>query len=172
MQTDARNARQILFLDFDGCLHRGAAHRTSRGIVSGRPEVELFEYTEILVDAIRPYSQLEIVLSSSWVEALGFRRARDSLPLPELRKKVTGATYHSKYYDADVWNQISRGQQVMRYVNRHHLTRWLAIDDRDDGFGDAISHLVRCDENRGLGDVVVQQALKQALKKMFGPGHS
>lgn len=162
------SSRRVLFTDFDGVLHRGQAYRTPNGIVSGHPSIQLFEYAHILAEAIEPYPDLELVLSTSWVKALGFNRARASLPLPELRQRVTGATYHSKFYDRHVWNQIRRGEQIRRYVQRHCLVRWLAIDDRCDGFGDAQTHLVHCDENLGLGDGTTQQILKRSLSAVFG----
>ncbi|WP_429558748.1 HAD domain-containing protein [Paraburkholderia youngii] len=70
-----------------------------------------------------------------------------------LRARVVGATYHSRFQDASAWQDIPRGTQVLRYVERHSLVRWLAIDDGDDGFGSvARDHLILCDEERGLGD--------------------
>lgn len=160
--------RHVLFVDYDGTLHRGDAYRTPNGIVSSHPSVQLFEFADILAGVIAPYPKLELVLSTSWVKALGFNRARAWLPLPELRERVTGATYHSKLHDRRLWNQIPRGEQIRRYVERHHLVNWLAIDDRDDGFDDAQSHLVHCDENLGLGDASTQQILKRSLSAVFG----
>lgn len=162
------SSRRVLFTDYDGVLHRGDAYRSANGIVSSHPSIKLFEYAHILAEAIAPYPDLELVLSTSWVKAIGFNRARDSLPLPELRHRVKGATYHSKFYDRPVWNQIPRGEQIRRYVERHHLVKWLAIDDRDDGFGEAESHLVHCDKNLGLGDAATQQILKRSLSAVFG----
>ncbi|SEK07254.1 HAD domain-containing protein [Paraburkholderia diazotrophica] len=162
------SARQVLFVDYDGTLHRGDAYRTPNGIVSSHPSIQLFEYAHILAEAIAPYPDLELVLSTSWVKAIGFNRARDSLPLPELRSRVIGATYHTKFYDRHVWNQIPRGEQIRRYVGRHHLASWLAIDDRDDGFGNARAHLVLCDTSNGLGREDTQHALKHALFAEFG----
>ncbi|WP_224101652.1 HAD domain-containing protein [Paraburkholderia caribensis] len=162
------SSRRVLFTDFDGVLRRGQAYRTQNGIVSSHPSIQLFEFAHILAEAIAPYPELELVLSTSWVKALGFDRARDSLPLPLLRQRVKGATYHSRFYDRFAWNQIPRGEQIRRYVERHHLVKWLAIDDRDDGFDDAQSHLVHCDENLGLGDATTQQILTRSLKAEFG----
>ncbi len=160
--------RRVIFLDFDGVLRRGDVYRTPNGIVPLRAGVDLFEFAHLFSEAIAPYPGLELVLSTSWVSAIGLRRTRDFLPLPELRSRVTGATYHSKFRDREAWNEIPRGEQIRRYVERHHLVRWLALDDRDDGFEDARMHLVHCDKNVGLGSIDTQRALMRALHTEFG----
>lgn len=88
--------------------------------------------------------------------------------MAELRERVRGSTYHTRFDDAHRWNGIARGAQILRYVERHRLVRWLALDDQGDGFGEYVGHLVRCDLNRGLGDFVVQEQLKAALHMQFG----
>lgn len=107
--------RQVLFLDYDGVLHRGGAYRTKHGIISSDPtHIKLFEYADVLAAILAPYLDLELVLSTSWVKVLGFNRARSALPVAELRAKVVGATYHSKFDDAYFWNSMARGVQVLR----------------------------------------------------------
>ncbi|SIT36596.1 conserved hypothetical protein [Paraburkholderia ribeironis] len=159
--------RQVLFLDFDGVLHRFGAVRTRRGIVSISPAVQLFEFAPILVECLAPHDRLEIVLSTSWVYLLGYQRAKNALP-GALSERVVGATYHSKYFDSDMWASKARGTQILRYVLTHRLTRWLAIDDEIVGFGEHLSHVVRCDENSGLGDVSTQTLLRTRLAEQFG----
>lgn len=114
------------------------------------------------------YPGVELVLSTSWVRVLGYNRARDALPIAELRERVRGATYHTRFSDAHRWNGIPRGAQILRYVERHRLVRWLALDDQGDGFGDYGGHLGLCDLDHGLGDSGVQERLKNALRKQFG----
>jgi len=128
----------------------------------------LFEYAEVLAEILAPYPSVELVLSTSWVKVLGFNRARSALPVAELRARVVGATFHSRFHDAYFWNGIARGVQVLRYVNRHRLVRWLALDDLDDGFDDEPGRLVHCDEDQGLGDPNIQEVLKGALHAQFG----
>ncbi|WP_109476678.1 HAD domain-containing protein [Paraburkholderia sp. C35] len=159
--------RQVLFLDYDGVIHRLGAVRTRRGIISAAPSIRLFEFAPVLAECLEPYKGLEIVLSTSWVRVLGYRRAKDALPA-ELRERVVGATYHSKYYDAWAWPSIGRGIQVLRYVRAHRLTRWLAIDDEIDGFDEYLSHVVQCNEKLGLGDTATQNLLRVRLAEKFG----
>jgi hypothetical protein len=159
--------RKVLLLDFDGVVHRGDAYRTRHGIVSSDPSrIRLFEYAEVLAEALEPYPDVEIVLSTTWVKVLGFNRARDALPVRALRDKVVGATYHTRFYDAHLWYGIPRGQQVLRYVSRHRLVKWLALDDRRDGFETARDNLVLCDPDEALGDAGTRDALRKALREM------
>jgi hypothetical protein len=158
--------RQVLFLDYDGTLHRQSALRTRSGIVSSSPEIELFEFADILVECLEAYPLVELVLSTSWVRILGYDRARNALP-PMLRQRVVGATYHSNYHDAWKWPSIGRGIQVLRYVRTHSLARWLAIDDEIDGFDEYLSHVVQCDETLGLGDIAIQNLLRLRLAEQF-----
>ncbi|WP_082625006.1 HAD domain-containing protein [Paraburkholderia caribensis] len=164
---ESTSERQVLFLDYDGTIHRHSALRTRRGIISSAPNIKLFEFASVLVECLKPYPQLEIVLSTSWVRGLGYQRAKSALPT-ELRERVVGATYHSKFYDAWAWPVIGRGIQVLRYVRTHHLTRWVAIDDEIDGFYGQMSHVVQCDETLGLGDEATQRLLRVRLAEQFG----
>lgn len=159
--------RQVLFLDFDGVIHRLGAVRTRRGVRSASPSIKLFEFAPILVDLLVPHDAVEIVLSTAWVRALGYQRAKDALP-EMLRGRVAGATYHSKYADAGTWPTMGRGAQVLRYVWTHRLTRWVAIDDEISGFGEHLGHVVRCDEGLGLGDMETQRLLCARLAEQFG----
>ncbi|MEX3967222.1 HAD domain-containing protein [Paraburkholderia sp. EG286B] len=160
-------SRQVVFLDFDGVLHRLGAVRTRKGITSTSPSIRLFEFAPILMDCLAPYDSVEIVLSTSWVHHLGYQRAKNALPMA-LSERVVGATFHSKYFDAGTWASKPRGAQVLRYVQTHRLMRWLAIDDEILGFGDHVSHVVRCDENLGLGDAKTQVVLCTRLAEQFG----
>jgi HAD domain in Swiss Army Knife RNA repair proteins len=167
--ADEVSGRQVLFVDYDGSLHRFGAYRTRGGIVSSSPAtVELFEFAPLLAELLEPYPQVEIVLSTSWVRVLGFRRAKAALPLESLRQRVAGATFHSKFHDAWAWPTIGRGIQILRYVHVHSLVRWLAIDDEDDGFDEHIEHLVKCDERLALGDYNTLQTLRHRLTEQFG----
>lgn len=84
----------IVFLDYDGVLHPDAAY-----LVKGRPELRaagtLFMWAPILEEALAPYPDAKIVLSTSWVPVLkSFSRARAFLPAM-LQARVIGATWHS-----------------------------------------------------------------------------
>jgi hypothetical protein len=149
-----------LFLDYDNVLHRCDAYVTPGGIV-GAPGVELFEYAATLEQLLQPFD-IEIVLSTDWTTVVGYEHARDALPSQWLRERVTGAT---QLGDRSI-RELARGVQVQRYVRAKGMTRWLAIDDRGDGFENCRDRLVRCQATVGLGDVDVQQLLVKRLSTL------
>jgi HAD domain in Swiss Army Knife RNA repair proteins len=157
----------VLFLDYDNVLHPCGAYRKRRGIVPSDQTARLFEFASILDALIAPYPELVFVLSTSWVVALGYERARDQLPLQSLRDRVVSATYHSRDELAPTWSEVPRGTQVLRYVSRHRLRRWLAIDDVREGFEGYKSRLVHCQEGVGLGDRAVQARFATMLATLF-----
>jgi hypothetical protein len=163
-----RGGTPVLFLDFDNSIHRCDAYMTPQGTVPSDPTATLFEFTSILESTLRPYPSLRIVLSTSWVEALGYTVARDRLPSEPLRSRVIGATCYPQTADMQIWSTISRGRQILRYVRRHRLKHWLALDDMREGFEGTESHLVHCQPGVGLGDKDVQAVFASRLESMFG----
>jgi hypothetical protein len=161
----------ILFLDFDGVLHPHAVY-----LVRGRPELraegKLFMWAEKLVEALADHSDIQIVLSTSWVRELRFNRARDCLPL-ELRARVVGATWHSAMaVDAELrplgrdswWDRATRYQQITRYVERADLKDWIALDDDACGWADIDNaRLIKTEPELGLGNPVTLARLREAL---------
>ncbi len=145
-------SRFVLYLDFDGVLHPEPVYRhPKRGIYLGVECVghTLFENTQILQDALAPYPQLAIVLSTSWVRVLGFSRAKTYLP-ESLRRRVIGATFHSCMNKVE-FDAMTRGAQVLADANRRGVSQWIALDDNDEGWLSAAeSHLVLTEEKLGL----------------------
>lgn len=136
---------------------------------------ELFMWAPSLVDLLRPYPELRIVLSTSWVRVLGFGKARDYLPL-ELRAKVIGGTWHSGMgrhsegahrTDISWFVESSRYQQIARYVSRAggRASSWLAIDDDAEGWDEALrARLVETDGDTGLSSPLAQNDLRAKLR--------
>jgi len=158
--------RKVLFLDFDGVIHRLSAYVTPQGLVSANSSIRLFEFAPILTTLLEPYPTVEIVLSTSWVRGFGFQYARDALPV-HLRNRVSDATYDPESREAWAWPEIGRGIQVMRYVEMHGLTRWLAIDDENDGFEEDTPHFIQCDPKLGLGDEATRRRIESGLFEQF-----
>lgn len=158
---------QVLFLDYDNCLHRSDAYVAEEGVVASMPGIELFEYAPVLERLLEPYPDVRIVLSSDWVEAFGFERARDALPLASLRERVIASTRTDDESDELAFSSLKRGQQVLRYVARHKVKSWLALDDRKDGFETCMLNLVHCQLGVGLGDSDVQKMLRDRLRMVF-----
>lgn len=149
----------VLFLDFDGVLHPDATY-----LVRGRPilraDGHLFMWADRLVALLAAYPDVKIVLSTSLARDLGFSRARGYLPF-ELQRRVVGATWHSSMsrnvdgFKKAVtwWDNVSRYEQIRRWVDRAGIQNWMAIDDQPTGWDAAeLNKLVQTDSKIGLSD--------------------
>ena len=149
----------ILFLDYDGVLHPDEAYHTKKGIALGCDEHNLFEHAQLLTDLLDPYPHVQIVLSTSWVWVLGYAEARARLP-KQLQEKVKGATWHSQMEDRHLWMYYPRHNQIDKYVKRHCLTDWIAIDNDDTDWPETErQHLVHTNDWGGIGDTAAQNEL-------------
>lgn len=153
-----------LFLDFDGVLHPDEVYRVGERIVLRMDGFNLFEWSEVLSELIAPYSELQIVLSTSWVRQLGFEVARAYLP-ESLQRRVVGATWHETVPRG--WDKLTRYQQIQLNVLRHRHLRWLAIDDDGIGWSDEHrSNIVVTDSLLGLGAASAQDELRDKLARL------
>jgi hypothetical protein len=165
----------ILFLDFDGPLHPDAAYRIpGKGIVLKTCNVpdefadaELFCHVPRLEAVLADFPAVRIVLSTSWVEAIGFSRAKARLS-PALQERVIGATYHKHYTPR--WHYQTRFEQILEHVGRHRLgSRWVAIDNDNTGWPDIqYDNLVLTDDYAGLGDPATLARLVDRLRWLCG----
>ena len=162
-----------LFLDFDGVLHPDPVFMDNR---TGKPVLSdefgtLFEWVPILDHIMAEYPSVEIVLSTSWAAKLGFEEARRYLPA-SLGERIINCVWRK-----DEWlvhkvtqrrfEQMSRYLQIRQYVNRHKLSRWLALDDDDRDWPDSQRHrLVRTDDMTGLSIDTVQVDLLSKLDQL------
>jgi hypothetical protein len=167
-------ARDALYLDFDGVLHPHPVVRSpKRGLhLPQHPGRSLFESAPLLIQALLPYPRLRIVLSTSWVAVLGYRRARNYLP-PELAARCVGATFHSRHHQAerelsfrDARFAPTRASQILADVARRKPDRWLAIDDDDDGWPRSMAaSLVVSNADEGLRSPMVLEELRCRLER-------
>lgn len=119
-----------------------------------------------------PYSDVRIVLSTSWVRELGFAKAKGSLS-PGLQSRVIGETWHSKmarYKEGshrvpDLWSELMPYQQIANYIQTKKPTDpWIAIDDNFTGWDPSVAHrLVPTDGATGLSNLAAQQLLRELL---------
>lgn len=162
----------ILFLDFDGVLHPDAVYLERRRPVL-RAEGELFMWAPLLAEVLAEFQDVQIVLSTSWAREFGYSRARKFLPTA-LRQRTIGATWHSAMkwhtesmysrYTLTWWDNVSRYEQIKRWVERAACEEWLAIDDKPSGWADADSEkLILTDSARGLSD---QDVIMQLVERM------
>ena len=167
-----RVARTICYLDYDGCVHADEVYRDpGRGLVMRAPGRAMFEWCSVLVDALEPYPDVRIVLSTSWVRELGYDRARGYLP-HALSERVIGATFHRREHAPTrdlrwLWAQSRRGDQIAADVQRRVPVRWFAIDDAVDEFSERQAEwLVPCESSTGLSAPDAQQALQEMLQRV------
>lgn len=166
----------ILFLDYDGVLHPDSALLMRGGPVL-RGDGELFMWVDLLVAALANHPKVQIVLSTSWVRILGFRRARDYLP-ESLRERVIGGTFHSAmkridegqwaayYSNRTWWDSATRYQQILRWAMIAGTENWLAIDDDVEGWPEANrGQLVQTDPDTGLAGSGVLDHLQALLSE-------
>ncbi len=124
----------IIFLDFDGVLHPNAVYAIPNQPLQLKAYGELFMHAPILEEALAPYPEVKIVLSTSWVRALGYNRTLKKMPA-KLKEQVIGATWHKqmRHGGQDPFNHMSRYEQIAWHVRRNGVKRWLAIDDLHSG---------------------------------------
>lgn len=168
---------QVLYCDYDAVLHPQSVYVKRRvgPFLSNAPGHRLFEHVALLEELLKPYPNVHIVLSTSWV-----RRYRGSIArvtkqfTPSLRARVIGATYHSRMDDAS-FASMARGMQVWSDVLRRRPSAWLAIDDDDYGWPVwCRNQLVKTDLMLGISEPAVLAELQSMLQSTFGrkDGHS
>lgn len=156
----------VLYLDYDGVLHSDEVYWYRKTGIVVKGDHRLFAAAEILVAILAPYTDLQVVLSTSWVRVLTYYKAAKRLP-PDLRNRLRGATWHSGMNSA-WWNTLTRYEQIANHVRRHAITRWLAIDDDADGWFVADSHrLVQTNGSLGLIEEATQQDLARKLGMLY-----
>jgi hypothetical protein len=164
----------LLFCDFDGCLHPGEVYRYRKPpiIRLKSPRHSLFESCEVLESLLAPYPELRIVLSTSWVRTFSFNFAKKQLTA-RLQARVIGATWHSKLPTASYFTELSRYAQIRDNVRWRRPKRWLALDDDDAGWDPAdVGHLALMPADLGLSDTLAQAHLKDRLRAQFDTGES
>jgi len=132
----------ILFLDYDGVLHPDPCLDARR----------LFEHAPRLAQALAPYPEVGVVLSTSWrtmktdAELLG--------PLPEmLRQRVLGRTPNfSDCRGVGALAPFRRHAECVQWLRDHQMeeTPWWALDDRPDWFAPYCEKLLHCNSQTGF----------------------
>lgn len=163
---------KFLFLDFDGVLHPDNVFQSrEHGLELVGPGSLLMHapILETILDDLDPNGYIWIVLSTSWVKAVGHDKTLSYLS-SGLADRVTDLTMECLYDSAQL-TKMNRYQLIRGYLNRRSHEDWLAIDDLHSGthpWPDIDrDHLVLTDPNKGLGYPAAQQDLKQKLERML-----
>lgn len=148
----------ILYLDFDGVLHPDEVYIV-KGKVVLKAEGALFMWAERLAEALADRPAVRVVLSTSWVREVGFRKAKAALP-EKIQERVIGSTFQTRMAggwntdSGDDWRGKTRYQQIASDLRRRAAgQKWVAVDDDVEGWAEsAQGNLVQTDPARGLGD--------------------
>ena len=167
-KTPRGYGKNVLYLDFDGVLHHDDVHyHPRRGAYLFPQGYKLFEYAGLLDELLRPFPDLRIVLSTSWVRQYGCYGAAKRLP-SGLRTRVVGATFHSRM-DEHLFLQESRGMQVWRDTLRRKPRDWFALDDdQRDWPAWCQDRYVRTNEALGVSEPGAAVRIEAQLRRMYG----
>lgn len=146
----------ILFLDFDGVLHPDSVYQEDGQPVL-RGEGSLFMWAPILTELLAPIPNVDIVLSTSWVQVMGYEYARQQLPAG-LQERVSGRIRPRPW-------DTSRYFEIAAYVRWQQLSRWVALDDCYEWSEEDADRLVRCDPTLGISCPETQRLLIQRLEE-------
>jgi len=159
----------VLYVDFDGVLHPGEVWY-EYGMREPRlrtPGHRLFESLPVLEEAIAPYPDLKIVLSTTWVQTFGFEKARDRLS-ESLQRRVVGTTYDLDSPNAWRFSRMRRYDTIAQDVAKRKLVRWLALDDDALGWPENESEaLAFVPSNLGLQCLTSQEQFRTRLAARF-----
>jgi hypothetical protein len=165
-------SKDVLFLDYDGCLHPGEVWMHGARVELDTPGHALFESAPVLEALLTPYPAVRIVLSTTWVRMFSFKYARDRLP-SGLAERVIGSTFDPAAPNAWRFDRLTRYDAIMEDVTRRRPARWLALDDDAFGWAEADRHrLVLAPAALGLACARVQEDLRARLAVEFSPQSS
>jgi hypothetical protein len=129
----------------------------------------MFEYAPLLASMLQPYPDVEIVLTTSWLERLPLEQVLSYLP-PALAKRVVATTKGIKPRFGYLKDGPARTYVIRCYVFENHLKNWLALDDSVYGafhlsteIVDLSKHLVLLDSKKGIGDSAAQKRIEEWL---------
>jgi hypothetical protein len=167
----------VIYVDLDGVVHHEEVYAGRNGpyVCQDRaPGRTLFEWAHFLIEALEPYPDVKLVLSSSWCRRPGYSRTLKRLP-EQLRHRFVGGTYHRGHHGADLWLEKSfadspRGVQILADVLRRQPRDWFALDDDEFGWPawptSLRGHLLLCDSSLGLSKPETQTELRARLALM------
>lgn len=156
---------KYLFLDFDGVLHPFSFSHVGAPMTLHWPDQSnsllcWAPILERLLNEVDPEGRVQIILSTTWQQRIGWRAAAKHLPLA-LQKRVIGGVY--KY-------GLSRGAEIAMHALDYKIADedWLAVDD--DAWmwpKEHLSRFIKAGSATGLSSERLQQELKTKLQEML-----
>ena len=165
-------ATPTILLDYDGTLHAGQALLNNDGQIALDSGRQLFEFAPLLVEMLRPYPAVEIVLTTSWLQTLPVDVVISYLPR-ELARGVVDTTKDIKPRLSYEQSGAGRTDVIVSYTYGKRLKNWLALDDSAYGaskfgreLGELTDHFLLLDSARGISDDSVQLRIRQWLSEV------
>lgn len=160
----------ILYLGFSGVLHRGEGLMEADGRVTLDSGRQPFESAHHLSDALAPYPDLQLVLTTSWMRWCGDADTIALLP-GELRQRVVGTTREYPPRFGELQNGSGRTWSIIRHAGAHRLKTWFAIADDFRGVPlDLMSRFFVVPKDTGLETTSMREVLREWLAKNMS-GH-
>ncbi|MFM0653454.1 HAD domain-containing protein [Paraburkholderia sediminicola] len=155
----------ILYVGFSSVLHRGEGLMEASGRVTLDSGRQPFESAHHLSDALAPYPDLQLVLTTSWTRWFGDADTAALLPR-ELRQKVVGTTREYPPRFGELQNGSGRTWSIIRHAGAHRLNKWLAIGDDFRGVPlDLMSRFFVVPKDTGLETPGMREVLSVWLAK-------
>jgi len=132
----------ILFLDIDGVLHPDPP----------QPDQRLRSLPR-LVEVLRDFPQVEVVISSLWREKLSLDELRELFPA-DLRERIIDVTPIAERIDG--WLPARREGEILDWLETSGRAGepWLAIDDQAWQFTQRRDLLIACVFYDGITDAI------------------
>jgi hypothetical protein len=158
-----------LFLNYGGVLNVGHGVVDHNGVVtldSGRP---LLEYAPYLVDVLTSWPQVQIVLTTSWLQSLGAGKTIALLP-DQLRRRIVGTTLGTPPRFGEIRDGTAKTMTAIRHAAKHGLTTWLVVDDEAWGAPPGFEqHFLHTDPETALGSPKARKQLREWLETACKP---
>jgi hypothetical protein len=158
-----------IYLNYGGVLNRGHGLLDEFGDITLDTCRPLLEYAPYLVDALTPYPQAQIVLTTSWLHSLGAGKTVALLP-DGLRHRVVGTTLGTPPRICEIRDGTAKTMTVIRHAAKYSLTTWLAIEDEAWGVpSDFEQHFLHTESDTALGAPRARRQLREWLETACKP---
>lgn len=122
-------AAPTIYLNLDGALNAGRVVLDKRGVAyveSGRP---MFEFARVFAELIRPYVEVQVVLTASWVQMLSPTMISARLPKELIRRVVTCSTAAPRS-ESQAIGGTSDPVSIIRHANENSVLMWKALQNK------------------------------------------